>query len=229
MTTSIYAENSGSVVTVHGFMRSSKSMAVMASSIGKEGWRVLNWSYPSRSKYIEEHAEELVNRLKILSHKYPDRPISFVTHSLGALIVRSTLNHPDCPSEAKKGCAVLIAPPNRGAYFARYLHRYPLFRKILGEKAGQELMTTPRDGFDHLGDFPNQMPILIISGTGGTNPIIPDLNDGKVGLKETCLSTSHYHQTTPSRHTWICYKSDVIKKTKKFLFIYGTGGSQENR
>lgn len=189
----------------------------MERSFKKEGWPVLNWSYPSRKKYIEEHAQDLVDELKAISLQHPARPISFVTHSLGALVVRSALNHPECPYEAKIGCAVLIAPPNRGACFARHLYRYKLVRKILGERAGQQLMTTPFDGFDKLGDFPDQMPVLIISGIAGANPVIPDLNDGKVGLKETCLTTSHYHETSPSGHTWICFKSDVIKKAKKFL------------
>ncbi len=206
-----------SIVLVHGFLRSSRSMSTLAYSFKKEGWDVINWSYPSRQRYIEDHAEELIVSLNALSQRKPGKPINFVTHSMGGLIVRCALNHPDCPEEAKIGRAVLIAPPNRGSMFARYLQKYNVVRWLVGQKSGRQLLTTPIDGFDQLGKFPEYMPVMIISGTGGFNPVIPGRNDGKVGLKETCLTTSHFHETSSAGHSWICDSPDVVKKAKIFL------------
>ncbi len=208
---------SGTVIFVHGFMRTSKNMSVLAFSFKRDGWRVEKWSYPSRQKYIEEHAEDLVNRLNEISQQHPGKPISFVTHSMGGLVVRCALNHPECTNEAKMGRAVLIAPPNRGSLFARKLYNYKLSRKVLGNKSGKQLMTIPLDGFDKLGNFPDHMPVLIISGTAGFNPMISDVNDGKVGLNETCLSTAHFHEKSFASHSWICHSPTVIKKAKEFL------------
>jgi len=207
----------GTIVFVHGFMRSSKNMSVLVYSFKREGWRVINWSYPSRNNFIEGHADDLVNKLSEISQQHPHKPISFVTHSMGGLIVRAALNHPDCPDEAKMGRAVLIAPPNRGSIFARKLYNYQVVRGVLGEKSGRQLMTAPLDDFDRFGNFPDHMPVLIISGTAGFNPMIPDVNDGKVGLMETCLKTPHFHKTCFAGHSWICHTPNVIKKAKNFL------------
>lgn len=210
---------SGTVVFVHGFMRTSKNMSALASSFRKDGWHVENWSYPSRQKYIEEHAKDLVDRLNQISKQSPGKPISFVTHSMGGLVVRCALNLKDCPNEAKIGRAVLIAPPNKGSVFARNLANYKLSRNVLGNKSGSQLMKTPLDGFDRLGNFPDSMPVLIISGTAGFNPMISEVNDGKIGLHETCLNTKHFHEKVFAGHSWICYMPTVINKTKKFLSI----------
>jgi len=115
------------------------------------------------------------------------------------------------------GRAVLVAPPNRGSLFARSLQKFKPIRWFLGEKSGRQLITTPTDGFDQLGNFPKDMPIMIISGTAGWNPVISDINDGKVASKETCLKTPHDHASCYAGHSWICYSPSVIKKTKSFL------------
>ncbi|NGX55305.1 MAG: hypothetical protein KR126chlam2_00938 [Chlamydiae bacterium] len=206
-----------SVVFVHGFMRSSRSMALLAKSFKKEGWHTLNWSYPSRKKRIEAHAEDLVQKLIQLADEKPDTPISFVTHSMGGLITRAALNHPDCPEVAKHGRAVLLAPPNRGAIFGRRLHRYSLVRKLLGNHSGEELLTTPMDGFDRLGNFPEGLDVLIISGTSGANPLIPESNDWVVEYRESCLPTSHFHEKCRSWHSFITFSPEVIRRTKRFL------------
>lgn len=209
---------SGTVVFVHGFMRTSKNMSALAFSFKRDGWRVENWSYPSRKKYIEEHAKDLVNRLNQISRQEPGKPISFVTHSMGGLIVRCVLNHTDCPNEAKIGRAVLIAPPNKGSIFARKLHKFKPMRRVLGEKAGKELMTGHPKNFDRYGKFPEDMPVLVISGTAGINPMISGINDGKVSVTETRLQTDHFHESCLAGHSWICHTPSVIRKTKNFLF-----------
>ncbi len=211
------APKNGIVVLVHGFMRKAGNMSMMQSSLKKEGWSVENWSYPSKEKYIEEHAEDLVYRLSEISKQHAGVPISFVTHSMGGLIVRCALNHPNCPNEAKMGRAVLVAPPNKGSVFARKLHNYKVFKAIAADKAGKQLMTTELEGFDYLGNFPDHMSVLVIAGTAGFNPMISGTNDGKVAVSETYLNTPHSHETVLAGHSWICHSPTVVKKAKAFL------------
>lgn len=192
-------------------------MTSLARSFKKDGWPVINWSYPSRQKNIEDHADDLVQRLRMISQEEPGKAISFVAHSMGGLIVRCALNHPYCPEEAKWGSAVLIAPPNRGSVLARRLYKYKIVRWVLGQMSGKQLMTTPLDGFDRLGNFPQQMPVMVISGTAGFNPMIPGKSDGKVGVEESCLTTPHIHETIWAGHCWICHCPDTIKRAKSFM------------
>jgi pimeloyl-ACP methyl ester carboxylesterase len=210
---------SGTVIFVHGLLCSSTHMVDLAHAFKKDGWTIVNWSYPSTEKYIEEHASDLVNFLQHVAKQKPGRPISFVTHSMGGLIVRCALNRPYCPYEATLGRAVLIAPPNRGSILARKLQNYKLIRWLVGNKAGTQLLETPKDGFDQLGNFPYYMPVLVIAGTFGCNPLIPGLNDGQVTVEETFLKTPHFHEKVSSAHSWISFNSRVIKKTKYFLSI----------
>ena len=88
-------------------------------------------------------------------------------------------------------------------------------RKLLGPKAGQELLFN--ENFDHVGQFPETNEVLIISGTFGFNPFSKGKNDGKVGVKESCLETSHKHITHFSGHSWIMYSDTVIHNAKRFI------------
>jgi len=196
-------------------MRTHRNMSRIEKAFKKSGWEVINWDYPSRSKMIEDHGLDLVACLKEIAKKRPGKPIHFITHSLGGVIVRSALNHPDCPQEAKMGKAVLIAPPNQGAIFARKFKSFIFFRGMMGKHAGYELMHTP--DFEHIGQFPSTKEVLVIAGNLGFNPYIKESNDGKVAVKETFLSTPHMHCIVGAGHSWICFSPKVIRVAKAFL------------
>ncbi len=203
------------VYFIHGFLRSSSSLKKMAKTFQKQDYETHLWDYPSSSQTIEEHSQLLVTELQKCVQHHKGEPIHFVTHSLGGIILRAALNHPDCPEEAKIGRAVLLAPPNQGSSFARFLNRFKLIRKILGNKSGQQLLTT--DTFDYLGQFPEKLDVLIISGAFGYNPIIKEKNDGKVGVSETIIKTPHKRITVSCGHSWIMCSSKVIKYSLDFV------------
>ncbi len=187
----------------------------IAKAFSKADYETYSWGYPSRKCTIEEHADHLVAALNTTAKKHPDESIHFVTHSLGGIILRCALNHPNCPEEAKKGRAVLLSPPNKGSSFGRFLNKIGPIRTLVGPKAGKQILT--QKNFDHLGSFPEKMYVLIISGTFGWNPLIGEKNDGKVGISESCLSTAHQHITTFSGHSWIMFSSPVIYDALKFI------------
>lgn len=205
------------LVCIHGFMRSKSNMSLVESSFQKAGWKVYVWSYPSRLKTIEEHAQDLSYLLQGIASKHPGQPLCFVTHSMGGLVLRCAMNHALCPDTARTGKAVLIAPPNQGSAYGRFLGQFKPIRKIVGAHAGRQLTTTPEGGFEELGQFPASMKILVIAGTCGCNPVIKGKNDGKVGVEETRLLTAHELKTVFAGHSWICHTPKTIDIASAFL------------
>jgi len=208
----------GTVVCVHGFLRSRANHWAVAAKL-RPTWRVVNWAYPSRARTIEGHAAALVVELRRQAAAHPGEPIHFVTHSLGGLILRAALNRPDCPPEARQGRAVLMAPPNRGAIVARRLVSIAPVRWVFGRYAGQQLMTTPTDGFARLGEFPPTVEVLVIAGRAGCNPLIPGPDDGKVAVAETPLATPHAFATLRAGHSWLAWSPTALRMTRDFLAL----------
>jgi len=203
------------VVCLHGFMRSEKSMDKMSRALEKEGYATVNWSYPSKEGTIREHALYLNEKLQEIARKRPGEKIHFVTHSMGGIVLRTAINLPACPKEARKGNAVLLAPPNQGARFAHFLGKYQWVHEIFGPHAGRELLT--KENFDEIGEFPPNMQVMVVGGVAGVNPWLSGKNDGKVAFEETCLNTPHTHMKTWAGHSWMMWDKRVIKRSIEFL------------
>jgi len=215
----LYADE-GTVFCIHGFLRSPRCMKPLARALEQKGLHSVLWDYPSRARTIEEHAEFLVGEIKKIAAESPGKPIHFVSHSLGGLIIRAALNHPDCPNEAKIGRALLLAPPNKGSRMARNIRDLPGIRFIFGNKAGMQLLTYDQKDIDSLGHFPEEMEVCVVAGSRG-NPIahfwLKEPNDGKVTVRETTLPTPHYHFIFSINHTWIMTHKRTILLAISFL------------
>lgn len=217
LTQTLVVTGQESVVCLHGFFRSYRCMLPLANRLRDEGLNVFLWDYPSRVKTIEEHADSLVEVLNAIAKENPGEPIHFVTHSLGGIIVRAAMNHPNCPPEAKVGKAVLLAPPNQGAGLARTFRGCPLIQWIFGKKAGQQLLTyTPQD-MHKIGQFPETKEVMVIAGKKG-NRFFKMPNDGKVTVDETRLNSPHSHHTLHVSHSWIMTSRESMTLTQSFLF-----------
>ena len=203
------------VYCIHGFMRTGKSMNVAAKALEEKGFRAKVFDYPSRERSIEEHGAVLAHHLKKTAVRNPAQPIHFYAHSMGGLVLRSALNHPDCPPEATYGKAVLLSTPSQGSQLAQTLHTFPPMRNLFGDKAGRELMREPN--FEHLGPFPPTLSVLVIAGTSGFNPLLDGPNDGKVTIQETKLLTPHKHLTLPLYHSTMMHSPKAIKQALMFF------------
>lgn len=189
------------VVLVHGFMIHN-SMDRFAIMLQKNGWEVENFKYNSRHKTIEAHGKDLVKRLNEIT--VDDRPIHFITFSLGGLVLNSAINEDDCPVQAKQdNKVVLIAPPINGSKVARTLGKFSYVRKLFGNFSGQQLYGRSEEEFTSVAHFPKDIPILVISGTCGFNPVLKGRNDGKVSVDESCPHFPHSHQYVFAGHSWI--------------------------
>lgn len=200
------------VVTVHGFMNSNISMKLIGKQLPND-WQILNWEYPSRNKTIFEHGQDLVIELQKIRKK--NEPIHFVGHSMGCLVIRSALNHPNCPTEAKIGKAVFLGPPNRGSLWAQKLQKLALFRWIMGPYSGKELALPLY--IESLGDIPLAMDVLIIAGTLSFNPFLPKENDGMVMVEETALPTPFKLIILKETHGSMLLSEEVFLITRSFL------------
>lgn len=200
------------VILIHGLMNPF-SMSSISTSLRRQNYSVKNWKYPSRSKTIQENADDLVTLLNTYAEN--KEPIHFVAFSLGGIILKAALNDPNCPSNARLGKITLISSPINGSKLARFIGSFALGRKFLGNHGGKDLYNAK--GFDNLGPFPEKTNILVISGTFGVNPVFKETNDGKVSTEESCIDAPHIHKYIHAGHSWICYNTDTINLIIDFL------------
>ena len=139
-----------------------------------------------------------------------------MTHSLGGVITRAAVSHPDCPEEAKIGKAVLLAPPNQGSCLARKFQKVGPVRFFFGKRAGSQLLDYSPDEMLDIGKFPDTMHVVVIAGEQ-SSPLIAEANDGKLSVNETYLDTPHTHITHQASHKWIMTSRWTICFTKEFL------------
>ncbi len=205
------------VICVHGFLRTSRSFSRMQKELTKSGHTVYLFDYSSRSKTIEEHGKTLAAYVENTSQRHQEEPLHFVTHSMGALVLRAAMDTQPFQGRGFSGTSTLIAPPNRGSAFARKLRSFPPSRFILGTKSGKQLQCLSESHLVQLGHYPEGYPVLVIAGSKGWNPFLKGPHDGKVLVEETKLNTPHTHEVVRARHPFIAGHSLVIEKTKAFI------------
>jgi pimeloyl-ACP methyl ester carboxylesterase len=209
-------EKSEYLVCLHGFMGGTWSMHFLEKNLRKDGWDVVNWGYPSRDAFISQHGEHLAKELLDLAEKRPGKPIHFVAHSMGSLVLLAALNHPLCPEEAKIGKVVLIAPPLKGSVWGRWLNQFSFAKWLAKDFSGQELMT--KSDFGDLGEYPDSLEsLLVIAGSFGFNPVLQGVNDGTIDIHETSLSTPHERIVINRGHKTIVFSKKVFQVISQFL------------
>ncbi|EME28794.1 hypothetical protein Gasu_36890 isoform 1 [Galdieria sulphuraria] len=200
----------------------------LATILKRKGFSVSNFGYPSRDDFIINHARNLIDVLNSLSSR-ETRTFHFVTHSLGAIILRTALAQPNCPETAKSGRLVLLAPPLKGSKFARYLQSRDLGGKlpkwmettskwIVGDCTGRQLMTMSVQEFDDMPYFPSSTSILVIAAEmGRLNPLLEGRNDGVLEVEETMLGQPHYRLLVRGTHNSLLFQPKVIECILNFL------------
>lgn len=203
------------VILLHGLARSSISMTRIEYRLIKENYRVINVNYPSRERHIEQLANEAIgDALKQCGND----PVSFVTHSMGGILVRQYLSQHTIANLDK---VVMLGPPNEGSEVVDKLSRFPIFQLLNGE-AGMQLGTKDNSVPKRLGaaDF----ELGIIAGTQSVNillsTLIPGKNDGKVSVESTKLSGMKDHIEVKTTHPMMTFNTDVINQVIRFL-AYG--------
>ncbi len=201
------------VVLIHGIGRSTGTFSALKKAATKAGFEAIAISYPSTRGTIEEHVggfAALLNRLEGIE------TVSFVTHSMGGLIVRRLLAaDADWQRRLRVGRIVMIAPPNQGSRVAARLKDFPLYQGLLG-KAGQQLVPESVIGTPLLRpEFG-----IIAGGKGdgrGYNPLLPGDDDGTVTVAETTLEGAKDILVVPEIHAAITGHPRTVRATVNFL------------
>jgi len=203
------------VVLLHGLARSAGSMTKLEKNLAKRGYTVENIDYPSRDLDINGLAPVAVGEGLRRCRDHGAEKISFVTHSLGGILIRYYLKHNDIPELHR---VVMLGPPNQGSEVVDKLKDFPGFRFINGP-SGTQLGTQASDIPRSLGavDF----ELGIIAGTKSINLILstllPDQNDGKVSVESTKVEGMSDFVALPAAHPFLMNNDGVISQVIHFL------------
>jgi triacylglycerol esterase/lipase EstA (alpha/beta hydrolase family) len=206
------------VIVLHGLGRSRASMNRVASTLRRDGYRVVNVSYPSRTMPLEQLAGGWLPAL-LREHGAEDAPrLHFVTHSMGGIIARLWLR--DNPAPANLGRIVMLAPPNHGSEVADRLRGNPFFRLFTGVN-GARLGTGADSLPAQLAAGPDAARIGVIAGNRSLNPVfsswIHGPDDGKVGVASARLDGAGGFIEFPYSHTWLAWRRPVLAQVGAFL------------
>ncbi len=210
------AVTKGGVVLLHGIWNFELVMRPVARALAREGFAVLNLSYPSMTKPVVDLADGLEARVAAFA-KSIDGPVHFVGHSLGGLIIRAYLQR---HRPTNLGKVVMLGTPNHGSEAADLARTLGLARITLGP-VGRHLYThrTPQDEAS-LGQI--DYPLGIIAGNRPRNPPMFALcfrepNDGKVSIRSTKVEGMADHIILPVAHDAMPMKSAVHAQIIAFL------------
>ncbi len=205
------------VVLLHGMGRSPWLFNDMERALRAAGYDAVAISYPSLTKGIAGHAGQVE---RLLDAAEGAETVSFVTHSLGGLVVREVLNrNGQWRDRLALGRVVMIAPPNQGSELAESLAALPPFHWIGGPSASEIAAGPP------FAPLPAEVEVAVIAGgtesghksARGFNPLLSENNDGVVTLGETRLPGARDHMVVEALHTVIAGRPETIAATRNFL------------
>ncbi|MDX1490257.1 MAG: hypothetical protein R3332_03160 [Pseudohongiellaceae bacterium] len=205
--------NASCVILLHGLARTDNSMEKMDKGLTDNGFTVINLGYPSRQNTIEELASMAIE--PALAQCDGEQDISFVTHSLGGILVRQYLRSHHIPKLAH---VVMLGPPNHGSEVVDKLGDFPGFHFLNGD-AGLQLGTGELSVPNSLG--PANFDVGIIAGNRSINwilsALIPGDDDGKVSIESTKLKGMSDHIEMAATHTFMMSNDEVIAQVIYYL------------
>ena len=209
----VAVRNGHVVMLVHGLGRSASAFTLLEDSLRGEGYETANVNYPSTRLGIAAHADNLEQIILSLEGV---TTLSFVTHSLGGLVVRDLLaREREWRNKIAIHRLVMIAPPNKGSQVADRLKEVPAFRWLTGE-SGQGLTTAAAAKLP----VPTVEFGIIAGGRGnanGFNPLLPGDNDGFVTVAETALDGARDFLLVRTTHGLVDDHPQTIDATLSFL------------
>ena len=201
------------VILLHGLARSDASMEKLEKTLQEYGHHVVNVAYPSRDHSIEALAQKAIT--PALQQCEGTKNVSFVTHSLGGILVRQYLSQNEIENLKY---VVMLGPPNQGSEVVDKLHKVPGFHFINGD-AGLQLGTGELSVPNQLGEA--NFNVGIIAGNKSINLIlsslIPGKDDGKVSVERTKLAGMSDHIEMSVTHPFMMKNKKVIEQVLYYL------------
>lgn len=195
------------IVLVHGLWNRGWTMMAMAKRLKARGHNVAVYSYPTRSDYLEGHA----NGLHAFVKKIQTEQVHLVGHSMGGLVILNMLSRFD---DLPPGRVVLMGTPVKGSRVVKKLQNLP-GQKFMFGKARENLL----QGFQHT---PTDHETGTIRGTralglgriaGGPE----EPSDGSVTISETELEGLKDSVDLDVAHTQMLISAEVVRQLEQFL------------
>jgi pimeloyl-ACP methyl ester carboxylesterase len=199
------------VVLLHGLGRTKGMFNSLEKRLKREGYEVVVVNYPSTRRTIAAHTaqiEEVLLGLEGVSE------VSFITHSLGGIVMRDVLARRAAWSKSlEPRRLVMMGPPNRGSALARDIPEWTA-EPIMGISA-LELRRVDLDDYP----APKIEFGIIAGGRGeeGFNPLIAGNDDGVVGVSETHLSGASDFMIVDGLHSFLPSNPLAIEASVRFL------------
>lgn len=196
------------VILVHGLWMNGLVFLAHQHWLGKEGFAVRRFSYPSWAAGLEPNADRLAG---CIAKTRADR-IHVIAHSLGGLVTLAMLEErPLC----RIGRVVLMGTPCAGCYCGHYLAATPALSPLLGHSM-KDWFTRPHP------ELPPAVEIGTIAGchSWGLGRIIPGLpapNDGVVSVEETRLACATDSIVLPTSHSGMLLSPTCAEQAASFL------------
>ena len=188
-------------------------MEKLGDALTVAGHKVINLGYPSREHAIETLAAMAIEPALAACNDATE--ISFVTHSLGGILVRQYLAHKEI---ANLKYVVMLGPPNQGSEVVDKLRDIPGFYMLNGD-AGMQLGTDQLSVPKRLG--PANFDVGIIAGNQSINwilsTLIPGNDDGKVSIARTKLEGMNDHIVLPTTHPFMMQNAAAISQVIYYL------------
>ena len=208
-------KSSNRIYFLHGYAGPGFEMKKILKAVEKEGYDCTLFKYRSMVRDVDSVGFDLIKRIQSDGAD----TISFVTHSMGALVVRSIYWHIDSLADfpiIKR--IVMIAPPNNGTQVADFYYKFHFLRYFLGPN----LKNLTTDSILGAGRYP--IPTCEVglitgsfSGSKTLNLFLDEDNDGTIIPEQAKLGIEKDSVNVKSWHFGILYKTKVAKYVISFL------------
>lgn len=200
------------VVLVHGLGRSNAAMWMLAARLERAGYAVHRVGYRSFNNTAPAMLADVAAQVQSCCASGA-RPVHFVGHSLGGLLIRAYLQSHRPP---QLGRVVLMGTPNHGAALADrakgvdWVRRWVPVVTALAQDAGGMAATLRTPDY----------PLGVIAGVSeGRNneAYLPGADDGVVTVASTRLDGMADFVQVATGHTTMRYDSEVAHQVVTFL------------
>lgn len=203
------------VYIVHGYGGNGLEFNKIPKQLEMSGYNYTVFRYNSFRDDVDSVALKLCDRL--ISDGYDT--VSFVTHSMGGIVVRAIGNcqqkHSQLPAFHR---VVMLAPPNAGSPLADFYSRFPLVCKIAGPNIHN--LTTCKV----TGAMKYPVPVcdigIVIGNVNKTRRYgvaLPEYNDGVLSVASAVLPSARDLFFVESSHVGMLFNKDVRLSIVEFL------------
>ena len=204
------------VFVLHGYASTTTFMRKIVRDIKRANFDCENYAYPGLYTSLDSLGIQLYT--DVLEDNLDT--VSFVTHSMGGLVVRSMLKHSGLDNNFPNIYRiVMISPPNQGADIADLFSTHRYVETVMGPNIAY--MRTDSSSYANRLPIPYDIELGILIGIRGKhkgfNPFIKGDNDGLIKPEHTLLGNEKDVALLNYTHATITQRRKPRKLIIEFL------------